>query len=101
MAKVTMPMRTPDPTERTVISTEAAKGSDAFLPARDRRSRARISPTTDIPAGVSVYVGQDEYTLLGPGRGEGWALLAWIDDDGSRCFGTFHESQFSTVRGGR
>lgn len=91
-------MRIPTSAERSAISAESAKGSDAALPVSDRRSRARISPATDVAAGASVYVGQDRYVMLGPGRGEGWARVAWVEDDGTRCYGTLHESQFATSR---
>jgi hypothetical protein len=89
----------PPAQDRVVIAAEATKGSDTSLPAGDRRSRARISPTTNIAAGTTVYDStRSEYEVLGPARGEGWALLAWVETDGSRCFGTFHETQFSTTQ---
>ncbi len=96
MAKSTF--RVPDENERAVIATEAAKGSDAALAARDRRSRPRISARTHHAPGTTVYVGDLECVVLGPGRGEGWALLGWVEDDGARFYGTFHEDQITTVR---
>lgn len=82
----------PDARAREIIATEASKGSDANLAVKDRRDRARISDRTDIAPQTIVRVGGEEMLLLGPGRGDGWMLLAWVEG-GSNCYGTYHETQ--------
>lgn len=52
----------------------------------------------NLSVGAHVFVGADEYSVVGPGRGEGWAILTWIDDSAARCYGTFHESQITVVQ---
>lgn len=81
------------------IAYEASAGSDDELEARDRRRRARISPRTDIASGTTVTTdGHDSSKkVIGPGRGEGWMLLAWAED-GRGLFGTYHESQVVVSR---
>lgn len=93
------PMRAPDAEARARIAAEARKGSDTALPARDRRNRPRISARTDLAPWTIVNIdGPKE--VIGPGRGDGWMLLAWVDDElgGIECYGTFHESQLPPER---
>jgi hypothetical protein len=92
MADTRLPvLDAPDDATFERIAIEASKGSDANLPLRDRRDRARISDRTDIAPGTVVAVGGERMRLHGPGRGNGWAVLAWTDGDGDH-YGTFHEA---------
>lgn len=93
------PLDVPDDRARERIGAEARKGSDAGLPARDRRARARISPRTHHAPGSILQVDGEARELLGPGKGEGWALLAWVDAElgGIDCYGTYHEDLIERV----
>lgn len=85
--------REPDATEQTAIVAAASTGTDADLPARDRRSRP--DPLVDargaaLVAGDVVRVGRGDIgraRVIGHARGRGWILLAWVEGT-VRSFGT-------------
>jgi hypothetical protein len=73
---------------------------DNDLPAADRRDRAKISDTTTLAEGQAITIKNtnEQVTVLGPGRGKGWVLVAWLEDrEGTpfECIGTIHESQIA------
>ncbi len=103
MAKVDITLQDTSDADLLRIKTEAAKGSDAALAAKDQRSRAKISASTDIPAGTVVRIPGETVDLgkrvIGPGRGDGWMLLGWKDPETGDTFGTYHESQVTVPKG--
>lgn len=67
-------------------------GSDADLPAADKRSRAVIVPHLTLVVGDTVMAGELEVTVLGPGRGRQALLAGWTDGNGDNI-GTFFGDQ--------
>lgn len=103
MAKVEIPKAQPTPLEvpdaraREIIAAEARKGTDAGLAAKDRRDRAAISPRTSHAPSSVLQVDGEARELLGPGKGEGWMLLAWVDPEIGPCYGTYPEDLIERV----
>jgi hypothetical protein len=92
------PLDVPDTVARLRIALRAAVGNDDALPVADRRVRANISDLVRWLPGSTVRVGQEERAVLGPGRGEGWALLGWTEG-GVDCYGTFLAADCTYVSG--
>lgn len=102
MAKVEIkaqpaPLEVPDARARETIAAESRKGSDAGLAAKDRRDRAAISPRTSHTPGSILRVDGEDRELIGPGKGEGWMILAWFDPEIGPCYGTYPEDLIDRV----
>lgn len=71
------------PTALASLQVTLATRSDDDLPPSERRDRGevlRIRGVAQAPGAELLYDGR-EVTLVGPGRGQAWWIVAWLDDD--------------------
>lgn len=92
-----MASQLPSAEQLALLKVEAAKGSDVHLPARDRRTRARVAAGRDLTRDSTVTLRGEggPKTYISPGRGDGWVLLAFLDENGTPTYGTYHERDVS------
>ena len=76
--------------KRGLLVAELARQKDLDLPARSRPSRTEAG----IRKGdtISYGYGGHDVEVLGPGRGEGWIYVGWLDE-GTPTLGQVHKDQ--------
>ena len=77
--------------KRGLLTAELARQKDHDLPVRSRPSRTEAGITKG--AMISYGYGGHPVEVLGPGRGEGWIYVGWLDDDLTPVLGQVHKDQ--------